>query len=414
MRKFDICVLGLGYVGLPTASIFATRGKLVNGVDISQDVVDKINNCQIDTKELDLNILLKAAVQSGNLTASIKPAKADVFIIAVPTPIEERSGSLKVPDLSYIKSAIRAIAAVVKRGDLIILESTSPVGTTEKIRDWLIEELKIQRNKSVKDTDFYFAYCPERILPGKILNELIGNDRVIGGITPQSALQAKELYECFCTAKIFIADLRVVELSKLAENSFRDLNIAFANELSMACDELSLDVWKTIELCNRHPRVNILNPGPGVGGHCIPVDPWFLVGAAPDHTKLIRTARLVNNNKREHIVAKVTREATRFKRPVIACLGLSYKANFDDLRESPALYITNAICEIPEAELVVADPYVYELPKTLQGKCELLAEKEAVKSADIVVLLVNHREFLSIKPQDLKNKIVIDTHRFWI
>ena len=411
--KFDICVLGLGYIGLPTASIFATKGKNVLGVDVVQSVVDTINDGRIHIEEPDLDILVKAAVQSGNLTAATRPAEADVFIIAVPTPFEERIDGSRVPDLKYVKSATRSLASVVKKGDLVILESTSPVGTTEKVRDWLIDELVAQGNTEATDKDYHFVHCPERILPGQMLKELVTNDRISGGLTPEASQKAKELYECFCTAEIFLTDARSAELSKLTENSFRDVNIAFANELSMICDELGMDVWEVIKLSNRHPRVDILTPGPGVGGHCIAVDPWFIVDAAPERARLIRTARIVNESKPEHVVSQVKRKAGRIKDPVIACLGLAFKANVDDLRESPALDITHAICEIPDAEVLVAEPHVQELPKILQGKCRLLSADEAVKAADIVVLLVDHKIFSSLSRLGLAEKIVIDTRGFW-
>ena len=413
MKKFDICVLGLGYIGLPTASIFATKGKNVLGVDIVQRVVDTINDGRIHIEEPDLDILVKAAVQSGNLTAATQPAEAGVFIIAVPTPFEERDDGSRVPDLKYVESATRSLAAVVKKGDLVILESTSPVGTTEKMRDWLIEELVAQGNVGATEKDYYFVHCPERILPGQMLKELVTNDRISGGLTPEAAQKAKELYECFCTAEIFITDARSAELSKLTENSFRDVNIAFANELSMVCDHLGIDVWEVIKLSNRHPRVNILTPGPGVGGHCIAVDPWFIVDAAPDQAKLIRTARLVNESKPGHVIAQVQRKAERFKEPVIACLGLAFKANVDDLRESPALDITKRITAIKGARVLVAEPYITELPADLKGRCELVEAEEAVKDADIVVLLVDHKRFASLSRPLLAEKMIIDTRGFW-
>lgn len=413
MKKFDICVLGLGYIGLPTASIFSTKGKSVLGVDVVQSVVDTINDGRIHIEEPDLDILVKAAVQSGNLTAAAKPSEADVFIIAVPTPFEESKNGSRIPDLKYVESATRSLAQVVKKEDLVILESTSPVGTTEKMRDWLIDELVARGKTEAKESDYYFVHCPERILPGQMLKELVTNDRISGGLTPDAALKAKELYECFCTAEIFLTDARSAELSKLAENSFRDVNIAFANELSMICDELEMDVWEVIKLSNRHPRVDILMPGPGVGGHCIAVDPWFIVDAAPKQANLIRTARIVNEHKPQHVIAQVKKKVGRVKNPVIACLGLAFKANVDDLRESPALAITQAICEIPEAEVVVAEPHVNDLPEKLRGKCDLLSAEDAVGVADIVVLLVDHKVFTSLSRPLLAEKIVIDTRGFW-
>jgi len=413
MKKFDICVLGLGYIGLPTCSIFATKGKSVLGVDVVQSVVDTINDGRIHIDEPDLDILVKAAVQSGNLTAATKPAEADVFIIAVPTPFEERGDGSLVPDLKYVESATRSLAAVVKKGDLIILESTSPVGTTEKMRDWLIEELVAQCNSVVSEKDYFFVHCPERILPGQMLKELVTNDRISGGLTPEASQKAKELYECFCTAEIFLTDARSAELSKLTENSFRDVNIAFANELSMICDQLGMNVWEVIKLSNRHPRVDILTPGPGVGGHCIAVDPWFIVDAAPEQAKLIRTARVVNESKPEHVIAQVEAKAKRFKEPVIACLGLAFKANVDDLRESPALEITKRITRIDGSRVLVVEPHIIELPKELIGQCELMEAEEAVKAADIVVLLVDHKAFASLSKPVLAERMILDTRGFW-
>lgn len=413
MKKFDICVLGLGYIGLPTCSIFATKGKSVLGVDVVQSVVDTINDGRIHIEEPDLDILVKAAVQSGNLKASTQPAAADVFIIAVPTPFKERGDNTRAPDLGYVELASRSLAAVVKEGDLIILESTSPVGTTEKMRDWLLDELVRQGNSEASEKDYDFVHCPERILPGQMLKELVTNDRISGGLTPDAALKAKELYECFCTAKIIVTDARSAELSKLTENSFRDVNIAFANELSMICDHLGMDVWEVIKLANLHPRVNILTPGPGVGGHCIAVDPWFIATAAPEQAKLIRTARLVNESKPDHVIAQVVSKAKRFKHPVIACLGLAFKANVDDMRESPALAITKRITEIDGAKVLVSEPHIQQLPKNLKGKCELVDAAAAVKAADVVVLLVDHKAFASLSRPILAEKMIIDTRGFW-
>ncbi|MEQ1828800.1 MAG: nucleotide sugar dehydrogenase, partial [Pirellula sp.] len=283
-KRFDICVVGLGYIGLPTASIFATKGKQVLGVDVVESVVETINQGKIHIQEPDLDILVRAAVQSGNLVARTKPEEADVFIIAVPTPFH-RDGNSHLPDLSFVESATRSLASVVKPGNLIILESTSPVGTTEQIRTWLLEELGPTANPD----DYHFAHCPERILPGQMLRELVTNDRIVGGMTEKAAEMAKILYESFCSGEIFLTDARTAEMAKLTENSFRDVNLAFANELSIICDELGINVWELIRLANRHPRVNILRPGPGVGGHCIAVDPWFIVAAAPQQSRLIRT-----------------------------------------------------------------------------------------------------------------------------
>lgn len=405
---FDICVIGLGYIGLPTASIFATKGKKVLGVDVVQRVVDTINEGRIHIEEPDLDILVRAAVQSGNLCASTSPQAASTFIVAVPTPFHHSDGET-LPDLSYVESATRSLAAVVKPGDLIILESTSPVGTTEKMRDWLIEELQ----GKYSEEDFYFAHCPERILPGQMLKELVSNDRIAGGLTPEAAEKAKELYEVFCSAEIFTTDARTAELAKLTENSYRDVNIAFANELSMICDSLNIDVWELIRLANRHPRVKILQPGPGVGGHCIAVDPWFIVSACPEKAKLIKTARQVNDAKPNHVIQQVRERAERFRKPVIACLGLAFKANVDDLRESPSLHIAEQLADLYGEDLIVCEPFIQELPRSLFGKARLEDAESAIRRADIIVLLVDHKPFKKLPRRILDQRVVIDTRGCW-
>lgn len=407
-NQYDICVIGLGYIGLPTSSIFATKGKKVLGVDVVQDVVDTINDGRIHIEEPDLDILVRAAVQSKNLTAATKPQPASTYIIAVPTPFERLEDGSLDPDLSYVKSATQAIAPVVKQGDLIILESTSPVGTTEMMRDWLLAEI----SGRLTAEDLHFAHCPERILPGQMLKELVTNDRIAGGLTPEAAEKARELYEIFCTAEIFLTDARTAELAKLTENSFRDVNIGFANEMSMICDELNIDVWELIGLANRHPRVNILNPGPGVGGHCIAVDPWFIVAKCPERARLIRTAREVNDSKPRHIIEQVQERAVRFRKPIVACLGLAFKADVDDLRESPALEIAAELAEL-DNELIVCEPYVSALPARLAGKASLEPAEEAISRADIVVLLVDHRPFKRIPKRVLDQRVVIDTRGCW-
>lgn len=406
----DICVLGLGYIGLPTASIFATKGKKVLGVDVVQRVVDTINQGNIHIEEPDLDILVRAAVQSGNLSAATKPAPASTFIIAVPTPFEKQKDGSLHPDLSYIKSAVSAIAPVVKKGDLIILESTSPVGTTELIRDWLRNETKGR----LEIDDLLFAHCPERILPGQMLKELVTNDRIAGGLTPEASQRAKELYEIFCSAEIFLTDARTAEMAKLTENSFRDVNIAFANELSLICDSLGIDVWELIRLANRHPRVNILQPGPGVGGHCIAVDPWFIVAACPDRARLIRTAREVNDSKPNHVINQVLERAERFRKPVIACLGLAFKANVDDLRESPALHIVEELAKKFKGNLLVCEPHIQELPSSLKGKATLENVEMAISKADIIVLLVDHKAFRKVPRRILAERVLVDTRGCWV
>lgn len=408
MERFEICVLGLGYIGLPTASIFATKGKRVLGVDVVPKVVETINQGKIHIEEPDLDILVRAAVQSGNLTAATKPAPAEVFIIAVPTPFVHGEG-IPDPDLSYVQAATESLAPVVQPGNLIILESTSPVGTTEKMRDWLMQALGPQANPE----DYHFAHCPERILPGQMLKELVSNDRISGGLTEAAAQKAKELYETFCSGEILLTDARTAEMAKLTENSYRDVNIAFANELSVICDELSIDVWELIKLANRHPRVEILRPGPGVGGHCIAVDPWFIVSAAPKSARLIRVAREVNDHKPTHVLERIRERASRFREPVIACLGLAFKADVDDLRESPSLAIVERLAQEKIGRLLVVEPHIRELPKGLAGLSELMTAEEAIKQADIIVLLVDHRPFKNVSRRLLEQRVVIDTRGCW-
>jgi UDP-N-acetyl-D-mannosaminuronic acid dehydrogenase len=402
----DLCVLGLGYIGLPTASIFATKGKRVLGVDVSPAVVETINGGKIHIQEPDLDVLVRAAVQSGNLRAATAPAPAAVFILAVPTPFNVQPDGSRSPDLSYVEAATRSLAPHVRAGNLVILESTSPVGTTEKVKAWLEAEL-IQRGFALP-ADILYAHCPERILPGQMLKELVSNDRIAGGLTPAAAARAKALYETFCTAQIFLTDARTAEMAKLTENAFRDVNIAFANELSLICDRLQIDVWELIRLANRHPRVKILQPGPGVGGHCIAVDPWFIVAAAPAEARLLRTAREVNDHKPHHVVAQVRAAAARQAQPVVACLGLAFKANVDDLRESPAVEITAALAAAGLPVLAV-EPHVRALPPSLAGKVQLVTLAEAVAAANVIVLLVDHRAFGSLTLAALAGKAVIDT-----
>ena len=399
----SLCVLGLGYIGLPTASIFATKGRRVLGVDVSASVVGTINSGRIHIQEPDLDVLVRAAVQSGNLKAATKPAAADIFILAVPTPFIASADGARVPDLSFVEAATRSIAPFVTAGNLIILESTSPVGTTEKVKGWLEAELtKLGRPVN----DLLYAHCPERILPGQMLKELVSNDRICGGLTLAAAEKARDLYASFCTAQIFLTDARTAELAKLTENAYRDVNIAFANELSLICDKLSIDVWELIRLANRHPRVKILQPGPGVGGHCIAVDPWFIVDAAPAQARLIRTAREVNDSKPHHVVAQV--RAAAGQDAVVACLGLAFKANVDDLRESPAVEIAAHLADAGLKVLAV-EPHVTVLPRSLQGRAELVSLADALARASVIVLLVDHRAFAGLTLAQLAGKKLIDT-----
>jgi UDP-N-acetyl-D-mannosaminuronic acid dehydrogenase len=394
-----IVVMGLGYIGLPTASMLATKGHQVLGVDVNKKAVDTINSGRIHIVEPDLDVLVRSAVNSGNLKASLVPEEGDTFILAVPTPFMEVDGNPKAPDLSYVEAATRAIAPFLREDNLVILESTSPVGTTEVIEK-IIAETRPELAGKV-----HAAHCPERVLPGHILRELVDNDRIIGGSTKAAVAKAKALYKTFCNGAILETDSRTAELSKLVENSFRDVNIAFANELSLICDRLGISVWETIALANRHPRVNILQPGPGVGGHCIAVDPWFIVSSAPEESRLIRTAREVNDNKPRWVIEKVRAKADRFRDPVIGCLGITFKANIDDLRESPSMNIVKELVDSGIGQIMVCDPNVDKdkVPFPLHDLKDLL------KKADILLLLVDHHEFTDIDPQVIKDKVVIDT-----
>lgn len=397
MKK--ICVLGLGYIGLPTASIMATKGFSVVGVDVNPRVVETINGGKIHIVEPDLDILVKSAVHSGNLTAESQPMEADVFIIAVPTPFKEN----KKPDLTYVEQATESLVPVLKKGNLVILESTSPVGTTESITSMIQKRMGWKPGE-----DFYAAHCPERVLPGRILKELVDNDRIIGGINKTSAELTRDLYRTFVTGNIYLTDCKTAEMSKLVENASRDVNIAFANELSLICDRLGISVWDVIELSNKHPRVKILQPGPGVGGHCIAVDPWFIVDAAPEESRLIRMAREVNDSKPHAVVDKIKKRAEKFKSPVIGCLGLAYKNDVDDLRESPALDITRELINQKVGTVLACEPYVKEFTEF-----PLFPLDKVLAESDIIVLLVNHRQFYDIDRELLKEKIVIDTRGIW-
>ncbi|MCA0439172.1 MAG: UDP-N-acetyl-D-mannosamine dehydrogenase [Proteobacteria bacterium] len=394
-----IIVMGLGYIGLPTASMLATKGHQVLGVDVNAQAVDIINSGRIHIVEPDLDILVKSAVNSGNLKASLTPEEGDTFILAVPTPFKEVDGNPKAPDLAYIETATRAIAPYLREDNLVILESTSPVGTTERVQEIIVAMRPELAGK------IHTAHCPERVLPGQILRELVDNDRIIGGTTKAAVAKAKALYKTFCNGAILETDSRTAEMSKLVENSFRDVNIAFANELSVICDHLGINVWEAIALANRHPRVNILQPGPGVGGHCIAVDPWFIVASAPAQSRLIRTAREVNDAKPDWVIAKVKAKAARFHEPVIGCLGLSFKANIDDLRESPSMDIVQHLIQAGIGKIMACDPNVHKE----KAPFALYDLKTVIKEADILLLLVDHEEFKDIDPQVIKDKVVIDT-----
>lgn len=407
-----VSMIGLGYIGLPTAAVLASRGVKVIGVDINQHAVDTINQGRIHIVEPDLEALVHEVVRTGKLRATTKPETADAFLIAVPTPFK---GDHE-PDLVYVEAAARSIAPVLKKGDLVILESTSPVGSTEQMAHWLADarpDLTFPHQVG-EAADINMAYCPERVLPGKVIHELVENDRVVGGMTPRCAERAAALYKTFVRGECIITNARTAEMCKLTENSFRDVNIAFANELSIICDELDINVWELIRLANHHPRVKILQPGPGVGGHCIAVDPWFIVDKSPKTARLIRTAREVNDSKPHYIIDKVKAAAAKFKNPKIACLGLAFKADIDDLRESPSVEIVQHLKELNLGELYVAEPHIGALPANLKGEeISLMDAQVAVAKADIVLLLVNHQAFKDIGIGALAGKAVIDTRGLW-
>jgi UDP-N-acetyl-D-mannosaminuronic acid dehydrogenase len=408
-----VSIIGLGYIGLPTAAVLASRGVNVIGVDVNPEIVNTINDGRIHIVEPELDVLVHGAVHAGKLQAFTKPQKAQAFLIAVPTPITADHQ----PDMTYVEKAARSIAPVLEKGNLVRLESTSPVGSTELMAQWLSEErpdLKFP-HQSGDAADVSIAYCPERVLPGAVVHELVQNDRVIGGMTGRCAERARDLYRTFVKGDCLISDARTAEMTKLTENAFRDVNIAFANELSLICDKIGIDVWELISLANRHPRVNILRPGPGVGGHCIAIDPWFIVASAPEVAKLIRQSREVNDHKPEWVVQKVHEAIEGLKRTkkdiAVACLGISFKANIDDLRESPSLDIARSLAQDKGTQILVVEPFIKQLPDPLNSlpNVKLLGLVEAIGTADIVVLLVAHDDFRDIDATALKGKVVIDT-----
>lgn len=417
---FDtISVIGLGYIGLPTAAMFAAHGKQVIGVDVNQHAVDTINRGEIHIVEPDLDAMVAVAVQKGMLRASTTAEPADAFLIAVPTPFKNNDSEIPTPDLSYIQSACESIAPVLKKGDLVILESTSPVGATEQVVEWL-SQYRQDLTFPVENgngADVFVAHCPERVLPGQVVRELIENDRVIGGITSACSDKAVELYKTFVKGDCVLTNARTAEMAKLTENASRDVSIAFANELSLICDETNIDVWELIALANRHPRVNILQPGPGVGGHCIAVDPWFIVSRSPETAKLIKTARVVNDGKPEWVINKVKLAVADYlsanpdktiKDIKIICYGLAFKPDIDDLRESPALNIAKAIGTQFEQSCYCVEPNINQQNKVTG--VQLVALNEAVETGNIHVLLVDHKEFKSLSaPQGT----IIDTKGIW-
>jgi len=419
MSFTTISVVGLGYIGLPTAAAFASRQCQVIGVDVNQHAVDTINRGEIHIVEPDLDTVVKTAVENGFLRAVTRPVAADAYLIAVPTPFK---GSHE-PDLAYVKAAAESIAPVLKKGALVVLESTSPVGTTEQMADWLAAlrpDLSFPQQAG-EQADINIAYCPERVLPGQVMIELIKNDRVIGGMTAICSARASELYNIFLEGECVVTNSRTAEMCKLTENSFRDVNIAFANELSLICANNGINVWELISLANRHPRVNILQPGPGVGGHCIAVDPWFIVAQSPEHARLIRTAREVNDGKPLWVIDQVkaaiadclSETDRRASEVTLACFGLSFKPNIDDLRESPAMSIAATLADWHSGKTLVVEPNIHALPQKLAANSELVSVEQALQQADVLVLLVDHNEFKAIKSEQVTQSWIVDTKGVW-
>ncbi len=405
-----VCTVGLGYIGLPTAAMLASRGHEVIGLDVNQSVVDAVNAGQAHFQEPDLQMLLSAAVDTKRLRATTTPEPAEFFLIAVPTPMVNEG-----PDMAFVEAAARTIAPVLEKGNVVILELTSPVGSTERLGEILAEErpdLTFPRYRDEdRESDVALCHCPERILPGQMLRELVSNDRIIGGLTTDCAQKAARLYQSFVMGTCYITDSRVAELCKLSENAYRDVNIAFANELSIICEKLGTDIWQVRELANQHPRVNILMPGAGVGGHCIAVDPWFIVSSAPAESRLIRMARVVNDDKPHRVVSTIRGLADKFKVPTIACYGITYKPDVDDVRESPALEIVEAVADIEGAQVLVVEPNLSALPPALANRPNVrhATSDEAREQADIVTFLVGHRQFKRLEADSYLSKAVVDT-----
>ncbi|MGB0670558.1 MAG: UDP-N-acetyl-D-mannosamine dehydrogenase [Rhodospirillales bacterium] len=418
-RPFQrLCVIGLGYVGLPTAAVFASRGLQVIGVDVNEEAVRRINKGEIHIVEPELDIMVSAAVSAGKLSAGTKPAPADAFIIAVPTPF--MAGHK--PDLTYVEAATRALAPVLAKGNLVVVESTSPVGTTEQVSAWLAEErpdLSFPHEKG-DGADINVAHSPERVLPGQVLLELVRNDRVVGGVSAACAARTAALYAQAIAGQCLITNARTAELVKLAENAYRDVNIAYANELARVSESLDIDVWDVVRLANRHPRVSILNPGPGVGGHCIAVDPWFIVDSVPDKTPLIQAARAVNDARPSEVADRALKAAADLRaagkaNPVIACLGLAYKPDIDDLRESPAVDVAALLAKAVPGSVLVVEPMTGQLPDELaelDGLRQVDLDR-ALEDADVIVLLVDHAPFRALDRGRLAGKAVIDTRGIW-
>lgn len=409
-----VSMIGLGYIGLPTAAMFAARQTRVVGVDVNPRVVDTINQGRIHIVEPELDMIVRAAVSAGYLRATTRAESADAFLIAVPTPFK---GDHE-PDLAYVQAAAESIAPVLREGNLVVLESTSPVGTTEEMVKWLARARPDLRfpTQGHDAIDVNVAYCPERVLPGHVVKELVENDRIIGGLTPACSARAASLYRTFVTGELLVTNARTAEMCKLTENSFRDVNIAFANELSIICSKLDINVWELIRMANHHPRVKILQPGAGVGGHCIAVDPWFIVDKSPEEARLIRAAREVNDGKplwvldqvdkmvRQHLVAHPGKQESEVG---VAVLGLAFKPNIDDLRESPALHIAEHLMRHGRMQLRIVEPNVESLPRTLEAG-RLVDVDTALAESEIVLVLVGHNEFSNLRARLSASHIVID------
>jgi UDP-N-acetyl-D-mannosaminuronic acid dehydrogenase len=414
-----VAVIGLGYIGLPTSAVLANHGIRVLGVDVNADTVAEINAGRVPIVEPELDAAVAGAVARGLLTAHTEVPAADVFLVAVPTPFlagDRDHGGDRLPDLSYVERATRDLAPALTGGEVVILESTVPPGTTRQVSRWLAEERPDLRfpHDHPDDPQVYVAHCPERVLPGRIMLELVTNDRLVGGLTPECARRAAALYRVFCRGEVVVTDAPSAEMAKLVENSFRDVNIAFANELAAVCEAMDLDVWEVIRLANKHPRVNVLNPGPGVGGHCIAVDPWFIVAAAPEQARLIRTARETNDARPSSVVDRAA--ALAVQGATVACLGLAFKADVDDLRESPAVEVTRRLAtERPDLAVLAVEPHVRTLPTALAAlpNVTLTDTDAALAAADVVVLLVDHRPFRDLDRARLAGRAVVDTRGAW-
>jgi UDP-N-acetyl-D-mannosaminuronic acid dehydrogenase len=410
----SVAVVGLGYIGLPTAVSLATGGLEVIGVDVNPGIVERVNRGEAPFAEPDLSVAVSGAVAMGRLRAQGEMPPAGAYVIAVPTPFTGDHHA----DLSYVTAAAEAVAGVLRGGEVVVLESTAPPGTTRRVSELIAERRPDLHLPHVADVspDVHVAHCPERVLPGRIMIEIATNDRVIGGLTPACAQRAADLYRTFCHGELIITDAESAEMAKLAENAFRDVNIAFANELSLICERLGLDIWEILRMANHHPRVDILRPGPGVGGHCIAVDPWFIVDSAPDLAPLIKTARAINGQMPAHVAERIIATSRRFRDPQIACLGLSFKADVGDLRESPAVEIVQQVAAaLPDVKIMVVEPHAQQLPGSLDALANVLLTStgHALQEADVIALLVDHSQFRVIRKTQLAGKAIYDTRGMW-